>query len=282
MKSLKDLIKDYGKIFIVSLLFFVLLISINLYSNVETNNNLKIKFLNIGQGDSVLIISPKGEKTLLDTGPNSIVTEKVDSSISILSRNINNILLTHPDLDHVGGTKSIIYSNFPKSLIISTENIYEKYEDLRVSQVNNKNNIDIGGIFLEILSPFSGQLGDSNHNSIVSQIRYGNFKFIFMGDADMETERNIVSQGFIKNSGEEVVLKVGHHGSNTSSSESFLKAVKPRYCIISVGIDNRYGHPKKEVLDILDKYCKEIYRTDEDGSVEFVTDGKNLRIVKDK
>ena len=102
-----------------------------------------------------------------------------------------------------------------------------------------------------------------------------------MGDADQEVERKLVSQGYfdnISNIKTKKVLKVGHHGSDTSSSEIFLKKLKPEYCIISVGKDNRYKHPNPEALNRLEKYCKNIYRTDKDRSIAFATNGKDLKI----
>ena len=281
MKNIKNSIKIYGKVGFLCLLFLVLSILLSLYINLESNNTLKIKFLDVGQGDATLIISPSGEKTLIDTGPNQITVQKIDNLLTVVSRNIDNLLLTHPDLDHVGGTIAVMNNNFPKKLLISTENKYEDYKTWSI-KINNTKNIDIGDMVLEILSPKINQIGDSNHNAMVSQIRYGQFKFIFMADADSEIERSLVSQGiFIKND-YTTILKIGHHGSDTASSEIFLKALKPRYCVISVGKDNKYGHPKQIVLDRLKKYCVEIYRTDEDGGIEFLTDGVSLLISKDK
>jgi beta-lactamase superfamily II metal-dependent hydrolase len=236
--------------------------------------------LNVGQGDATLIITPDGEKTLIDTGPNSIVAQETDKSLSIISREVDNILLTHPDLDHVGGTKTLLARFLPKNLIFSTENTYEDH-GLDSKNINNTQNIKIGKVVLEILAPNKGQFGNSNHNAIVSQIKYSNFKFIFMADADLEIERSLVSQGYFEKDSYINILKVGHHGSDTSSSEIFLKAIKPKYCIISVGKDNKYGHPKQIVLDRLIKYCGEIYRTDQDGGVEFKVKGTSLYISKD-
>lgn len=281
MKNIKDFMKIYGKVIFICLIFSVLSIILSLYINLETNNTLKVKFLDVGQGDATLIISPSGGKTLIDTGANQITSQKVDNILSVISRKIDNFLLTHPDLDHVGGTRTAINNNSPENLLISTENKYQDYQ-IETTKINNTNNVDIGGLILEILSPKINQIGDTNHNSIVSQTVFGQFKFIFMADADVEIERSLVSQGFFAKKGYITILKVGHHGSDTSTSEIFLKSLKPNYCIISVGKNNRYGHPKQVVMDRLTKYCIEIYRTDEDGGVEFVTDGVHLHISKDR
>jgi beta-lactamase superfamily II metal-dependent hydrolase len=280
MENIKEILKDFHKVLFLIVLFIFLGISFSIFGKLETNNSLTVKYLDIGQGDATLIITPDGSKTLIDAGPNDTVTQEIDKLISIVSRNIDNLLLTHPDLDHVGGTKTVLNRFSPKNLLISSENSYEEY-GVYAEKINNTQNIKIGKVLLEILAPGKGQFGNSNHNAIVSQIKYGNFKFIFMADADLEIERNLVSQGHFKENRYINILKVGHHGSDTSSSEVFLKAIKPKYCIISVGKDNKYGHPKQMVLDRLTKYCGEIYRTDQDGGVEFRVKGTSLYISKD-
>ncbi len=281
MRNIKDFIKNFYKIILSGSLFFIIIILIHVYSLLESNSTLRIKYLDIGQGDATLIISPRGQKTLIDTGPNFIINQKIEDSLSVISPKLDNLLLTHPDLDHVGGTEALISEDFLKKLVISTENTYLKY-GLDSIKVNNTKNLDIGGVYLEIISPKINQFGDTNHNSIVSQIKYGNIKFIFMADADTEIERNLVSQGYFKKDDYITVLKIGHHGSDTSSSEFFLKTIKPEYCIVSVGKNNKYDHPKPIVIERLSKYCGETYRTDQDGGVEFVTDGKKISIFKDK
>ena len=280
MENIKEILKDYHKVLFLSLLFVFLGIYIGIFTKIERNNALTIKYMNIGQGDATLIITPDGSKTLIDAGANHIVAQETDKLLSVVSRNIDTLLLTHPDLDHVGGVKTVLNRFSPKNLVISTENTYEKYE-VYAEKINNTQDIKIGKVILEILAPSKGQFGNSNHNAIVSQIKYGNFKFIFMADVDIEIERNLVSQGYFKENDYINILKVGHHGSDTSSSEIFLKAIKPKYCIISVGKDNKYGHPKQMVLDRLTKYCGEIYRTDEDGGVEFRVRENSLFISKD-
>ena len=287
--NIRDNAYKYRKI--VSL-FFVLITVILLFctvKNINRSGNLEVIYLDIGQGDSILIKDPSGLNFLIDTGPGHITTQKVQKELSIFNKALDSVLITHPDSDHSGGVASIINSIDTKRVIISTENDYSNYikdKDSKVSFVNTFNNISLSNeISLKVLNPESGILGTENEKSIVNTMSYGNFNFIFTGDADSETERKLVSQGYFdKNENKKSVniLKVGHHGSDTSSSEIFLKKIKPEYCILSVGKNNKYGHPAKNAMDRLQKYCKNIYRTDLNGGISFKTDGKNLEISIEK
>ena len=195
------------------------------------------------------------------------------------------LILTHPDLDHVGGTQDIIDNFKPKTLIESTENTYKSYitsTKSMVFKINTSSQIIINkDLNLETLSPVSQMPGSDNHKSIVNRLIYGNFEFIFMADADVEVERSLVSQGVFDKKTIKI-LKVGHHGSDTSSSEIFLKKLKPEYCVISVGKDNKYKHPTAETLLKLEKYCKNIYRTDKNGTISFKVSEKTMVIKKEK
>ncbi len=286
-------IKNYIKVIIIFILIIFSLSFAYVLSNLDKQKELEIVFLDIGQGDSALIKFPSGQKGLIDTGANYISSQKVENNLPYFSQDLDFILLTHPDLDHVGGTQDIINNFKTKKLIISTENTYEAYDNtnkvgenknvIQVYKINNLNKIILGkDLSLEILGPYKHETGSDNHKSIINSLKYGNFEFIFTGDADQEAERNIVSQGYFENTKTIKVLKVAHHGSDTSSSEIFLRKLKPEYCIISVGKDNKYKHPAVEVMGRLEKYCKNIYRTDQDGSVSLKTDGKNISIDNDK
>lgn len=274
-------------LFIFSVLFLVSLYNL---SQIDRDGNLEVVFLDIGQGDSALIKTESGQNLLIDTGPNYITTQKFENSTNDLMQGLDAIILTHPDSDHVGGTQEAVDSLIPKKLILSTENNYLDYKNIETKQVyrvNNSDNIVLDAdLQLEILSPVKNERGSDNHKSIVNRLVYGEFQFIFMGDADQETEREIVSSGYFDNNKSKArlksILKVGHHGSNTSSGEGFLKKLKPDYCVISVGKDNKYKHPSAEALIRLEKYCKNIYRTDRDGEVSFKTDGHSLYIKNSK
>lgn len=250
------------------------------YSYVFDKNLLKVYFLDVGQGDSILIKAPRNNLLLIDTGANEKVVSKVEGVLQVNIKQIEGVLLTHQDLDHDGGFQYIHKYFHVKSLYISN-NYTEKLDFTNKYIVSQGDVVDMDGVILEIISPNYNDVGSSNHTSIVSILKYGNYRFIFMGDADKEIERKLVAQGYFDNSDQYIdVLKLGHHGSDTSSSESFLKKIKPEYCIFSVGEGNSYGLPSKSILDLSEKYCKSIYRTDEDGSIGVFTDGKTVKIKK--
>lgn len=250
------------------------------YSYVFDKNLLKVYFLDVGQGDSILIKAPRNNLLLIDTGANEKVVSKIENVLQVNKKQIEGVLLTHQDLDHDGGFQYIHKYFHVKSLYISN-NYTEKLDFTNKYIVSQRDVVDMNGVMLEIISPNYNDVGSSNHTSIVSILKYGNYRFIFMGDADKEIERKLVAQGYFDNSDQYIdVLKLGHHGSDTSSSESFLKKIKPEYCIFSVGEGNSYGLPSKSVLDLSEKYCKSIYRTDEDGSIGVFTDGKTVKIKK--
>lgn len=287
-KDFLDKYTDYLKVtyvIAISTIVFMCLVEYRAYDN----TSLEVSFLDVGQGDSILIKNPQNNYFLIDTGPNYKSTQETENILAFFYDNLSGVLLTHPDLDHVGGTEQILKSLHVENLLISKENDYEDYKkyanfDTKYVKEGDKvyfSTLDTKDMSIEILNPAPGMLGDSNHKSIVSRIIYGDFEFIFMADADQEVERSLVAKGYFTKNKHIKVLKVGHHGSDTSSSELFLKTLKPQFCVISVGKDNSYGHPKPKTLETLNKYCGIIYRTDTDGTVKFSTDGKNLIIDRD-
>jgi competence protein ComEC len=289
IENVRIIIKKRRKILFLLTIFIVIFIFSFLFMSINRNNYLEIVYLDIGQGDSILIKDPSGANLLVDTGSSAVASQKIQKELSFFNKSLDNIILTHPDSDHSGGLDAIVSSINTKNVAISSENNYSeilKEKDFLVSSVNTFNNILLSAnIKLDIISPEPRMIGSGNGKSIVNTMLYGNFNFIFTGDADSETERKLVSQGYFdKNENKNIVniLKVGHHGSDTSSSEIFLKKIKPEYCIISVGRNNKYGHPVKNAMERLEKYCKNIYRTDKDGNVALETDGKNLKISTEK
>ncbi len=290
--------KNYQKILpmvknkkLAAVLLFItfVLVFFYIFSKIQRGQELKVIFLDIGQGDSTLIKFPEGQNMLIDTGPNYLTNQKLEKELSFFNEKIDLLLLTHPDLDHVGGTEEILNTGKVKMLIESSESSYStKYFNYNtdVSYVNTKNYFSFDYLNILNINPKPDMYGEDNHKSIVNVLKYGNFNFIFTGDADSETERGLVFEGFFdenkKISKSVNILKVGHHGSDTSSSEVFLKKLKPEYCVISVGESNKYGHPNKNALERLKKYCKNIYRTDIDGSISFKTEGKHLTVESAK
>ena len=261
----------------------------------DRNGILTVAFLNIGQGDATFIEAPNGNQILIDGGPGKSVLRELSKVIPFYDRSIDVVIATHPDADHIAGLNDIlekykvaifmepgvesetaVYKNLEsKVLEKETENEIKKVEARRGMVV------DLGrGAFLEILFPVNDPRGmETNMASIVARLVYGENEFMLTGDSPKAIENYLVSldgahQGDLKSD----VLKAGHHGSKTSSSAEFVSAVSSEYAVISVGKDNRYGHPNQEVLDIFNNFGAKILRTDEGGRIVFKSDGVELEL----
>ena len=236
--------------------------------------------IDVGQGDSILLELNKN--ILIDTGG------KINSSIvetytipylkSLGIKKLNYLILTHSDFDHMGEAVNLV-NNFKTEKVIFNCGTYEQSEKELIKLLNKKNikyyscikelNIDKNKLYFLQTKEFDNE----NDNSNVIYTELNGYKFMFMGDASSTTEKEIMS---IYNLPDIDVLKVGHHGSKTSSSKEFINEINPKYSIISVGKNNRYGHPNKEVLDNLKD--SKIYRTDKDGSIMFKIKNNKLKI----
>lgn len=257
-----------------------------------TESNLKVIFLDIGQGDASLIQTPNGHNILIDGGPDRGIIYKLDKYISIINRKIDLMILTHPDPDHLNGLIEVV-KRYPVSQIFYTgvrdpdesyktwQNlIYQKQIPLKI--VDKKQIIEIDEeVFLEFLWPQKSLVNqsfkDNNPSSIVNKLIFGQVKFLFTGDIDKEVENEIIK---LNENLEVDVLKVAHHGSKNSTSIDFLKKVRPKYGVISSGRGNKFGHPSFRVLYNLEKAGVEILRTDKMGDIIFTTDGNNLELIK--
>ena len=266
-------------------IFFIILI-IFLYSKPIINNNTSIYFLDVNQGDSTLIVTNKNKSILIDSGGkmnydveewkkrNKEFNLMKDSLIpfykSIGLKRINYSFFSHGDYDHIGYSKELI-SNFKvDNIYINNDNVNYYEKEINGIKYNNKylriDNVEI--------YPLNDRLYDNeNDNSLVLLIIIDGYKLLFMGDASSKVENDLVEKYNLKNID---ILKVGHHGSNTSSGINFIKTINPKYSIISVGKNNKYGHPNKEVLNNLENSI--IYRTDEDGSIMFKIKNNELKI----
>ena len=254
------------------------LLSFKLKPFIDHNNY--VYYLDVGQGDSSLIIY-NDEVVMIDTG--GISNYFVSSgSIKLLKSlgysHIDYLILTHGDFDHMGDSIYLINNYNIKNIVLNNDSFNELETNL-INELKNKNikyyqnvkKIPISNNIITILN--TKEYDNENDNSNVIYIELNNYKFMFMGDAGVDKEKDILERYNISNID---VLKVGHHGSKTSSSKSFINKIKPKYSIISVGKNNRYGHPNKEVLNNLDH--SKIYRTDEDGSIMFKIKNNKLKI----
>ncbi|KGK87241.1 ComEC/Rec2 family competence protein [Clostridium sp. HMP27] len=279
--------KCYKKYNLVILLVIILLLtscstSINTYNNVK-NNILKVHFIDVGQGDSILL-SFNNHHMLIDSG----TLESSDNLIKYLKKNnikkFDYVLATHPHDDHIGSMKYIIkdfkIENFYAPKALSEESSFKdmvnylRIKNLKIKIAKNGVNFDLGNeVHCEMLSPIRSTYDNLNNYSAVLKVCYGGISFLFMGDAELESELDILNQ---KTDVKSTVLKVGHHGSNTSTSELFLKEVSPRIAIISCGKHNMFNHPSKDILKKLINLNVKIYRTDIDGTVVLSTNGKTI------
>ena len=218
---------------------------------------LRVDFLNVGQADCALL-STNGHYMVIDGGNNG----DADTILSYLEgqgvEKLDAVVGTHPHEDHIGSLDAII-NHFDVDAVYMPKIMHtsKTFEDV-LDAVANKG--------LKIKSP-------SNNNSIVLKVNAGETAFLFTGDAEETAEKDILQAGYDLQAD---VLKVGHHGSSTSSSQAFLQAVKPKYAVISVGVGNSYHHPEEEALQRLQSIGAEIYRTDLQGNIVCTTDGKNI------
>ena len=256
------------KIFIIYLSF--------LYFRCDFDKNNYVYFIDVGQGDSALIVTKNNKSILIDTGG------KVGSNYSLMKSNsipffksigirkLDYLFITHGDYDHAGYGIDLV-NNFNVKNRFTNKGKYNSLEKkLNVKSFNNSY-IKIDNV--EIYSLNSKLYNNENSDSLVLLVIIDNYKLLFMGDASINTEKDIMNNYDI---GDVFILKVGHHGSKTSSSEEFINSVNPKYSIISVGKNNKFGHPNKEVLDTLND--SKIYRTDQDGSIMLKIKNNKLKI----
>ena len=265
------------------LLMIIILLAINLFKA----GDVEVSFVDVGQGDCAVVITPHGKCLIFDTGGVREHMFDVGGRVVVPYlkheniRAVDKIFLTHVHEDHAGGAgavikklpvSEIITAGEPKSEYAAVFGIAEEYlPPLRAGHAGEIFSVD--GVQVEIL--FAPNVGTGNEISNVYRVRYGDVTFLITGDLVKEIEEQILRAGVDVSA---TVLKVGHHGSATSSSEEFLRAVKPKCSVICVGYGNNFGHPRAEVLERLKNLPTKIYRTDRDGLIKFKTDGKSLRV----
>ena len=252
----------------------------------ETRSGLKVAFLDVGQGDAVFVEAPNGNQVLIDGGPNKAVLRELSKQMPFYDRTIDGIVITHPHLDHYGGLVDVL-DNYKIGFEMDSGNdnleskgfdIYaRKLEEEKAKRIFAKRGMRINldeGLYLDILLPVINKKGMSAHDEmVVARLVYGNNSFLLTGDMEDNLESFLLSfGGSIKSD----VLKVGHHGSKTSTSEKFLGLVNPGLAIISAGKNNKYGHPHQEVTERLAKFEIPALRTDEKGTIIFKSDGGKI------
>lgn len=255
----------------------------------ESNNKMRVHFLDVGQADCILIQMPDDKSMLIDAGNNADEANIVSYIKSLGINKIDILIGTHPHADHIGGMDAVINSfDIGKIYMPKVSNNTKAFErvllaikskGLKVSSAKAGTVLDAGpSVKAEILAPNNTSYKELNNYSVVVRIAFGSTAFLFTGDAEKESEDEMLLNGFDVKS---TVLKVGHHGSTSSTTAKFLKAVSPKYAVISTGEGNDYGHPHRETLDRLKKAKIQIYRTDKSGTIVFTSDGSVVKFDKD-
>ena len=286
-----------GNLFIILLLVISFLVWIRVYEthSIPENKGLTVTFLNVGQGDSILIQTPGKKNILIDGGTYPRQWSTFDAGKMVVVpelkkrhiKKLDLVIATHPDLDHIGGLIAVL-KKYPVGLFLDSGTIAttQTYEDLLkiIEKKKIKYKIAKPGkleidpeIELEVLSPIDPSfINNPNENSSVIRLSYGKISFLLTGDIG-----NIAEACYVEKYGNNLnsnILKLAHHGSNSSSSQHFLDHVQPEIAIISCGRNNPFGHPAKDILQRIENINIPIYRTDKSGAISINTDGETYTI----
>lgn len=283
---------EYGKVFVVGVSFSVSLLSVCLIVSLITPHKLRVSFLDIGQGDAILIQTPGGHDMLIDGGPSNAVLEQLAERVNYFDRSLDVMIATHGDSDHITGLIPVMgkykVKTIVRSPIKSNTGVFENLErdmtsegaDIRVGKKGDE--IDFGdGVIAYVLYPNGGgsPSSDTNNSSVSVVVKYGEHSFLLSGDLTAKYEPYLIQSALPKHV---TVYKAGHHGSKTSSGEQLLTYIKPEYAVISAGKDNKYGHPNPEAVSRLEKYAKEILSTIDRGTITFASDGRVMEVETGK
>jgi competence protein ComEC len=264
------------------LIFTVFLLGFNIFLFYQDFQNsqklLTFVMFDVGQGDALFVESPTGTQILIDSGPPRTILSNLSSVMSPFDKHIDAIIITNPDADHIGGFMDVL-NNYKVDYVFEPGTINDSkiYQNLQ-QEIQNKNISNIlakkgmtldlgGGVFIEILFPDRDvRTWVNNEGSVVARLVYGNNSIMLTGDATSVTEKIILKENSVSNL-KSNILKVGHHGSRTSTSQSFVKAIAPSSALISNGKNNNYGHPHKKTLQTLEKFGVKVFRTDLLGTI---------------
>ncbi|OGD44863.1 hypothetical protein A3J02_02950 [Candidatus Azambacteria bacterium RIFCSPLOWO2_02_FULL_46_11] len=259
-------------------------------------DSVSVNYLDVGQGDAIFIQTPAGNQVLVDGGPNSIILSRLGRLMPFYDRSIDLMILTHPQLDHMAGLIEVA-KRYKIGRILTTGVLYNSPAFAEWQKVIEEKNIPVtiakkgqkirlgSGVYFEILHPekdLAGKYysGDVNNASIVGRLSFGKNSFLLTGDIEAPVEIGLAAENGANLASD--VLKVAHHGSKTSSSEEFLKAVGPKIAVIQVGRKNSYGHPTREVLTRLGQFGTQIFRNDINGTVEILSNGRELKVKTER
>ncbi|MFA6353799.1 MAG: ComEC/Rec2 family competence protein [Candidatus Paceibacterota bacterium] len=286
LEQYKTSTKEYGLFIIVFAL--ILFNAFLLYTDWQNSHReFTFAMLDVGQGDSLFIESPTGTQIMFDGGPSRSVLGSLTRIISPFDKSIDALVITNPDSDHIGGFLDIL-KNYKVGRVFESGTLTDSkiYQSLR-EEMKKQNIPDIlvkkgmkldigGGVIIDILFPDRDvSAWATNDGGVVAKLSFGETSIMLTGDVTAKTEKIILEENYSLQLAS-TILKVGHHGSRTSSSISFVKAVMPSYALISDGKDNNYGHPHQDTLDTLAQFGAKIFRTDLLGSIVMKSDGQNV------
>ncbi len=247
----------------------------------------EISILNVGQGDAILAEAPTGQVILIDGGPDKKILRRLGEELPFWERRIDLVALTHPHEDHFAGL-NLVLERYEIGVVLITgveahSQGYQHFLDI-INQrhiplfiIEKPEQLVFGDVIFNVLYPtysFKGRrISNLNNSSLIIKMQYGRIDMLLTGDAEKEEELELLAD---KIDLEAEILKVGHHGSETSSTEEFLRAVKPALALISSGLGNKYGHPSPRTLKRLERLGVPVRRTDNEGTIHLLTDGQVL------
>ena len=274
---------------VLFLMIFLMLYLLQFF-HFENDEELAVYFLDVGQGDAILIDAPNGEQLLIDAGRDEKVLNELTKVMNFSDKKIDALVISHADLDHIGGFFEVIDIYEVEKIIRSHAPIESEYEE-RLLQMAKQYGIEIitikrgdsvvidfeNQIYFDVLWPHESlqEHFDRNENSLVFRLVFDESEFLFTGDSTMVTENKLIE--YYDEQLASDVLKVGHHGSRTSTSKNFLEHVNPEFAIISSG-KNSYGHPHQEVLDHLSSFGIETFNTKDRATIVARSNGKEISI----
>lgn len=284
-----------NKLYKISLflgVFLILLFVIAFLFLQNKKEKFEISFLDVGQGDSVLIKTEEGQNILIDGGPDKTVVKRLSENLAWWDRTIDLMILTHPHADHVSGLVHVL-NRYKVKMILYTGVIHTAPEYLEWLQIIKDKNITLKIIDhpqrvnldektnFEILYPdenFVGaQVDNLNNSSIVLKLNHGENSFFFAGDIEEKLEKELIDKKIDLSA---KVFKANHHGSDKSNIDDFIRAVNPEIIVITVGDNNQFNHPNPKTLKRFERIKAKIYRTDQGGTIKVKSDGKNISIIK--
>lgn len=274
----KNGIKMLQKLIIPVILLIIAFETILLF---QTDGSLDVYFLDVGQGDSILVKTPSYRYILIDGGEGNAVLEELGEVLPFWKQKLDVVIGTHADSDHIGGLVPVVEKYQVGAFFINNRDADDLYlhkiaeittaKNIPFYELNESDAIRTGELDLDILWPEIGFVGENdNQSSVVIRAQYRKFSFMLTGDIEREQEVGISNrfEGI-----ESFILKASHHGSKTASTEEFLREIAPAFAVVSCGTDNRFGHPALEVIERFEDLSVEILRTDKNGRIVFRTNG---------